>query len=195
MLENSQFMAHFGSSYADLDTKNGKKVLIQPIYFFLRRLYLTYLVMFGSDTFVYQMAQLMGSTLIAGVLPYVLLSIRERSERQMTMSNEILTLFSCYVFTTFNIVSVDTNFQLGYFIIFVLGGYMAIIIFSVIYSSIKEICRKLRVRAIRKAYTKSRVKLQEDLRNNHKRRQKRLRQKYRHNWFYKDDESPDDICF
>ena len=53
MLENSQFKERFGSSYADLDTKNGKKVLIQPIYFFLRRLYLTYLVMFGSDTFVY----------------------------------------------------------------------------------------------------------------------------------------------
>ena len=160
MIDNSHFKWRFGSSYADLETKNGKKVLIQPIYFFLRRLYLSYLVMFGSDTFVYQMAQLIGSTLIAGILPYMILSFRDKRERQMSNINEILTLFSCYVFTTFNIVSVDTNFKLGYFIIFVLGVYMVIVIFSIIYTSIKEIYRKLRIRAFRKAYLKKRANLQ-----------------------------------
>ena len=110
MVENTQFKERFGSSYEDLDTNNGKKVLVQPIYFFLRRLYLSYLVMFGSETFVYQMAQLMGSTLIAGVLPYFLQSIKDKDQRRMTMINEMLTLFSCYVFTTFNIVSVEINF-------------------------------------------------------------------------------------
>ena len=168
MVENSQFIARFGSSYADLETRNGKRVLIQPIYFFLRRLYLSYLVMFGSDTFVYQMAQLMGSTLIAGVLPYVILSFKDKSERQMTMTNELLTLFSCYVFTTFNIVTVETNFQLGYFLIFTLGGYMAIIVASVIYASIRRICRNMRIRKLKKAYTKSRAQLQEQLKRDHR---------------------------
>ena len=43
----------YGAFYEGLATKNGKKVFIQPIYFLLRRLYLTYLVVFGSEVFVY----------------------------------------------------------------------------------------------------------------------------------------------
>ena len=53
---------------------------------------------------------------------------------------------------------------------------MAIIILSVIYSSIKDVCRKARVRSLRKAYTKSRAKLQEDLKLNHYKRVKRLKE-------------------
>ena len=178
MLENTQFQARFGSSYADLNTNVGKRVLIQPIYFFLRRLYLSYLVMFGSTTFVYQMAQLMGSTLFAGVLPHVIHSIKDKGERQMTIINELLTLFSCYVFTTFNIVTVETNFQLGYFLIFTLGGYMAIIVASVIYASIRQICRNMRTRKLKKAYTKSRAQLQTELKRDHGKRKRRLKEIY-----------------
>ena len=99
------------------------------------------------------------STAIAGCLPYIVLSYRGFGERKINMINEILTLFSCYAFITFNIVSVETNFTLGYFVIFVLGGYMSIVVLSVLYSNLKDIIRKIRICCIMRAYRKNRTKL------------------------------------
>ena len=146
----------YGTFYEGLATKNGKKVLIQPIYFLLRRLYLNFLVMFGSTVFVYQMAQIMLSTAIAGFLPYMIHSYGGFGERRINMINEILTLFSCYCFITFNIVTLETNFTLGYFVIFILGGYMAIVVLTVVYSTLRDICRKLRICCVMRAYRKDR---------------------------------------
>ena len=85
----------------------------------------------------------------------------------MTIVNEMLTLFCCYVFTTFNIVNPEFNFKLGYLLIFVLGTYMVIILLSAIFNSIKDLKKKLRLRSLRRAYKKSRAKLQNDLKINH----------------------------
>ena len=62
----------YGAFYDGLATKNGKKVLIWPMYFLARRLYLTYLIIFGTEVFVYQMAQIMLSSAIGAILPYTL---------------------------------------------------------------------------------------------------------------------------
>ena len=112
--------------------------------------------MFGSTVFVYQMAQIMLSTAIAGFLPYMIHSYGGFGERRINMINEILTLFSCYCFITFNIVTLETNFSLGYFVIFILGGYMVIVVLTVVYSTLRDICRKLRICCVMRAYRKDR---------------------------------------
>ena len=105
------------------------------------------------------MAQIMLSTAIAGCLPYIIYSYSGYRERRVNMINEILTLLSCYAFITFNIVTVETNFTLGYFVIFILGGYMAIVVLTVVYSSLKDIHRKIRICCIKRAYKNNRKKL------------------------------------
>ena len=156
-----------------METKNGKKVLIQPSYFLARRLYLSYLVIFGtSDVFIYQMAQITASTLFAGILPYLIGSLRNFRERRQNIINEMLTLFSCCVFTTFNVVSVENNFELGYFVICILGGYIFIVIVGVMWSTIVGIRNSTRFYCVKRAYSKSRAKNQTLLKLNHEKRQK-----------------------
>ena len=96
------------------------------------------------------------STAIAGFLPYIIHSYSGFGERRVNMINEVLTLFSCYTFITFNIVTVETNFTLGYFVISILAGYMFIVILTVVYSSLKDIYRKIRICRIKRTYSKNR---------------------------------------
>ena len=69
----------------------------------------------------------------------------------------MLTLFSCYAFLSFNIVSVETNFQLGYFVIGVLGGYMFIVIVGVLIKMAKNCRWKIRICCIMRGYRKERA--------------------------------------
>ena len=105
------------------------------------------------------MAQLMGTALFAAILPYLLLSFKERSEYKKTMMNEIITLLCCYTFVTFNIVSVEGNFQLGYFLIGFLSMYILITIIYVVVVVIKAACQNLRKYCLKRTYRKNRVKL------------------------------------
>lgn len=170
----------YGSFFEGLETKNGKKVLIQPSYFLARRLYLSYLVIFGtSDVFIYQMAQITASTLFAGILPYLIHSLQSFRERRQNIINEMLTLFSCCAFTTFNVVSVDNNFELGYFVICILGGYIFTVIVFVVWNTIVGIRKSVRIYCIKLSYRKSRARAQADLKFNHEKRKKRLRELFR----------------
>ena len=85
-------------------------------------------------------------------------------------------MFSCYAFLTFNIVSVETNFSLGYFVIAVLGGYMSIVIVGVVWCTVKGLDRSLRIVCLKRGYRKTRARVQANLRLNHPKRQERLRE-------------------
>ena len=137
------------------------------MYFLARRLYLPYLVVFGTEVFVYQMAQIMLSCAIAAILPYVIDSLEEARERRTNSMSEILTLFTCYAFTTFNIISVDDNFQVGYLVVGVLSAYMLIVILVVIWGTIKSICVSIRKYCLRRSYNINRAKRREELKLNH----------------------------
>ena len=52
-VDTKEVKDRYGSFYDGLATENGKKVLVQPMYFLARRLYLSYLVIFGTAVFIY----------------------------------------------------------------------------------------------------------------------------------------------
>ena len=81
-LDSDVIKARYETFYEGLAIKNGKKVLLQPSYFLTRRAYLCYLVIFGTGVFTYQMAQIMAASLIAGLLPYMIMSLHWHSERR-----------------------------------------------------------------------------------------------------------------
>ena len=71
-----------------------------------------------------------------------------------------MILFTCYAFTTFNIISVDDNFQVGYFIVGVHSAYMLTVLLAVFFGSLKSTYRSIRFCLIRRSYAKNRLKLQ-----------------------------------
>lgn len=100
------------------------------------------------------MAQIMMSTLLAALLPYLIGAFHRYKKARKNSITELLTLFSCYAFTTFNIVVVEVNFQLGYFVIGVLGTYILITILKVVWKTIKGVRKQIRFCCIRRSYRK-----------------------------------------
>ena len=161
------------------------------MYFLARRLYLPYLVVFGTEVFVYQMAQIMLSCAIAAILPYVIYSLAEARERRTNAMSELLTLFTCYAFTTVNIISVDDNFQVGYLVVGVLSAYMLVVILVVLWGTLKSIYVSIRNYRLRRSYFKNRAKRREELKLNHWKRKKWLEKLYgQKQKSYKNDDDP-----
>ena len=52
-IKSKKFEDTFGSFYADIDINRGKRGLIQPCMLLLRRIYLVYVVMQGTQIFYY----------------------------------------------------------------------------------------------------------------------------------------------
>ena len=68
----SRDMRHqFGAFYEGKAIKKGRKVLIHPVVFLARRLFLVYLVVAGTDEFIYQMMMLMASTIFSAIVVYL----------------------------------------------------------------------------------------------------------------------------
>ena len=81
----------------------------------------------------------MAATLLAALLPYLINAFTRKKTIKKNAVNEMLTLFSCYAFITFNIVTVEVNFTLGYFTIGVLGSYILLTVIKVIWKTIKSV--------------------------------------------------------
>ena len=81
----------------------------------------------------------MAATLLAALLPYWINAFTRKKTSKKNAVNELLTLFSCYAFITFNIVTVEVNFTLGYFTIGVLGSYILLTVIKVIWKTIKSV--------------------------------------------------------
>lgn len=54
-LQNVQVKRRFGLIYRGLNLKYGRIVTLWPLYYLVRRLYLPYVVVFGTGVFIYQM--------------------------------------------------------------------------------------------------------------------------------------------
>ena len=117
----------------------------------------------------------MASTLLAALLPYLINAFTRKKTSKKNAVNELLTLFSCYAFITFNIVTVEVNFTLGYFTIGILGSYILLTVIKVVWKTIKSVRKNLRNCCVMRAYRKKRTNLQRYLKQHHEERIEHLR--------------------
>ena len=73
----------FGALYEGLAVKNGRKVMLEPIAFLIRRIFLAILVVFGSKTFIWQMIPLLLSNLIIMIITFATTSLTSVAERRL----------------------------------------------------------------------------------------------------------------
>ena len=126
-----------------------------PIYFLARRLYLSYLVIvFGKTVFVYQMAQIIGISLLAAILPYLLASHKSRTDAGKNAASEFLILLVCNAFVTFNITDIDGNFLLGYFMVGFISFFVASVLLYVLVTTIKSVYSRCKRSLVKRAYAK-----------------------------------------
>ena len=74
-----------------------------------------------------------------------------------------------------NIVSVESNYALGYLVIGIAGIYIGSSLLVMIYTTFKEIKRRIRNKLVIRAYFKQRVKLKHNLQIHHSKRRAKMR--------------------
>ena len=100
------------------------------------------------------MAQIMGISLLAAILPYLLGSHESRIYTGKNAVSEFLVLLVCNAFVTFNITDIDGNFLLGYFLVGFIGFFVASVLLYVLITTIKSVCSRCKRSLVKHAYAK-----------------------------------------
>ena len=69
-VRDRDFSAKFGAFYDGLSLKNGKKVLLEPVAFLARRIFLAFLIIYSTKTFIWQILPLLASNLAVMIITF-----------------------------------------------------------------------------------------------------------------------------
>ena len=138
-LKSKDLRQKFGAFYKGKAIGKGKHVLIQPVIFLARRLFLVYLVVAGTDELVFQMMMLMGLSLISTLVVYKTEAFELVGERRLSTFSELVILEITYCFFSFDLLDVEANFEVGYFPIVVMGLYIVGFLIIIMVGSIRAI--------------------------------------------------------
>ena len=96
-------------------------------------------------------------TLVVVVLPNLIDSFKNSSDRQLLTFNEMIFLQISYYFVIFNIVSSESNFIMGYVPIGILSVFIGGMMLSIFISSLKDTFKRIRFYFVKRSYLKGRV--------------------------------------
>lgn len=127
----NRFEGVFGQLYEGLILQKGRIVLLEPILFLIRRVFLAVMVIYGTRIFMIQFILLTLSNMLITVITFQLV---KKPKMYMFAELSIVIVSDCFI--AFNVVKPEFNFVLGYMTIGIIGLYIlvcAIIIFSKIF--------------------------------------------------------------
>lgn len=153
LVNERNFKGTYGALYEDFDTTKGKKVLLEPFFFLFRRILIAWIVIYGTYAFIWQMTMVFAVMIFQIAIPFLVESRKLPADRRLVTFGESTTLFVAHTFIMFNMVSVEDNFTVGYWVITIVGFYCLvnfIIIFRSVFLHYKVKCK------VRKAHNKYR---------------------------------------
>ena len=71
----------------------------------------------------------------------------------------MVTLCVASCFLIFNVVSVSSNYVMGYLAIVILGGYIGISLLKVVLKTVRQMYKRIRFRVYKRRYLKKRSKM------------------------------------
>ena len=173
-LSDREMKQQIGAFYEGIDVKRGKKVLLQPLSFYMRRIVLAYLVVAGFDELIYQVMMFIGSTILSESLLYKTEAILPISSRRLNTFSELIVLQVCYYVFCFAILDLEANFEVGYVPIIAIGFYMLVCLSIMIFGSFQSIKLKVKIFFVKRYHNQQRRHLQDYLKRNHEARRSRI---------------------
>jgi len=139
-LETWHFKRKYGKCYEDVDLRNGNMVLLQPIWFLLRRFIVSVMVVFFNTTVIWQIA-LMTLTIIVQVIilgrvqPYSV-----SNKRRYEMFSETILMLVLYHFICFTpfVPDLEVRFKLGYSVCGLVCLHLAVSLFLLLKESYRN---------------------------------------------------------
>lgn len=174
----SREMKHqFGAFYEGKAIKRGKKVLLHPVLFLARRLFLVVLVVAGTKVFIYQMTMLMASTIAAAIVVFLTEAFDLQQDKHLNTFAEFCILTISYCFFCFDLIDVEQNNEVGYFPIAFTGLYICVCLLLIIAQSIGVLILRCKKRCAIYRYQRQRSVLQQRIKNTHDTRLKKFLEK------------------
>jgi len=115
-LDEKDFRQKYGKFYEELDLRNGKMVLLQPIWFLLRRFLLSFMVVFLNTTVIWQVALMTLTIIVQVIILGRIEPFKGKSKYYYEMFSEVILMLIMYhliCFTPF-VPDVEVRFKLGY---------------------------------------------------------------------------------
>lgn len=136
--DSSRIKKRFGAWLAGLEISQGKRVLVWPAFFVLRRLLMAHAVIY-SDKFIYQAFMLMTQVLFAIIYFANARPWEDRSQWKKQLAREVLLLVAYYHLVCFTPFFEDPSKQyiVGYSLIVIVGSHFAFGLAQIVYADIK----------------------------------------------------------
>lgn len=128
--------------------------MLNKLVFLARRIFIAYIIIFGTKVFIYQFMLMIGSQILIVLSFYMVDQFDQPFTKRMQTFSEIVVLYVCHLFFLFNVVTVEQNYLLGYLPIGVVALYLLVSLLFIlrkIYVSYKtKFLYKMAVRRFRK---------------------------------------------
>ena len=180
-LTNASIKDKHAEFYTQLKLRNGRMVVLQPIWFLTRRLLLAIIVVFLGSTVIWQIA-LMTMTVITQVIilgrvaPFTL-----PNKTRFEMFSEgivMLVMYHLICFTPF-VPEVEMRFKLGYLVCASVCIHLLVSITILLTATYRDLRIKYFIRSAGKLHNKQRKVLQERLKKKRPVREKKLKARKR----------------
>ena len=150
-LKHRTMKQRFGAFYEGRVLRRGRKVLLHPLSFLVRRFVLVYLVVAGPEELIYQIIILITSTLLSELLLYQTEALFPAEKRLSTM-NELIILQVAYCFLSFDSLEAEENFDLGYLPIIIMGSYITFCLLLILISTLRTSKLNCEVCCVKRQY-------------------------------------------
>jgi len=164
-LQSSKFKTKHSVFYDDLELRNGKLVLMQPLWFLVRRFMISMMVVFLDATVIWQIALMTMNVIVQVIILGRVAPFALRSANKFELFSECIVMLVMYhliCFTPF-VPDLEVRFRLGYLVIGVICLHLTISLGILLKDTYRSIRFKRKVRIASKAHDVQRKELQKML--------------------------------
>ena len=150
-----------GTVYDELDLRKGKKILIQPVFFLLRRIVLAYTIVYMKDNFAGQVIVIYLQTLASVIILSSVHAFESKQRHRMEFFNEAILLLILYTILCFSDWLDDEELQLkiGFVSCSLICFHFGLNFVISLITTVRFTKRRCRMRTLRKRHEKEREDL------------------------------------
>jgi len=157
LLNERKFKSRFGAFYEDLKLSTGKRILLQPSFFLVRRFILVAAILLVENILIVQIF-MMASQIIIQVIIIGSNVFGSKSREKTEYFNEIVLMMSMYTMFVFSpwVTDVYVVFYFGYIVIAIVVTHLLINLGIILVSTIKTTISQCKRRFALAKYKKQR---------------------------------------
>lgn len=146
-LPEKNFLVKWSALYELLNLKAGKWIILEPVTFLVRRLFLSVVVLY-TETFVFQFLVITATCMWQVFLVCIVKPYKENSVYKMEIFNECVTMVVTYCFMLFSdfMNNLERKYDIGYIACLLTALHMIVCMGLMLHQNISDCREKIRIK-------------------------------------------------